>query len=187
MYPPLAASIGGWGTKAMPSRSVSAACPPRTGSNALSNWGRCSFRSSSALSPAAQISPSRSCARSLGPPRPATSRPKARDRSYDARSVTRTISRWFWSSKKCPTNCNRDSIFARSVSGAETSPASNRRPAAVTQRSTSPSKLPFTSPDADRQISRLSRVAGSIATCPPRAIRRGAERYCPASFWVASR
>ena len=56
-------------------------------------------------------------------------------------------------------------------------------PAAVWQRSISPTRLPVTLPPTDRVSSRLSRVAASIAMCSARLIRRGASSRIPAPFW----
>ena len=64
------------------------------------------------------------------------------------------------------TSASRASIAPRSVSGAAMSSHSRRRPAALWQRSISPSRLPAMPPLAERVSSRLSRVAASIAIWP---------------------
>ena len=77
--------------------------------------------------------------------------------------------------------------WRRDVSGALKSAASSRRPAAEMQRSIVASNDPAIVPLAVRQISRLSRVAGSIAMWADRAMRHGAARNAVNCFCVASR
>ena len=98
-----------------------------------------------------------------GLPRPAASRASARAKSgiaLSARAHALAADRVLVQPRD---QRQARSIAARSVSGAAMSSQSSRRPAAVWQRSISPSRLPATPPLTERVSSRLSRVAASIA------------------------
>ena len=144
------------------SLSTSASCPPRRGSKLSSNAGR---SGSPAIRPAAP--PRRPARRAAvrgragcrGPP-PAAQRAREvghrLQRGAHALAANRILVQP--GDQRQPLLDRR-----RSVSGAAMSSDSSRRPAAVWQRSISPSKLPATPPPAERVSSRLSRLAASIA------------------------
>ena len=115
----------------------------------------------------ASFSPLRICPRSRGLPRPATIRPSARPRSGRLRIISRSSARLSGSTWSHCTSARRASMALRSSNGAARSSASNRAPAPVTQRSIAPIRLPSRCPDWLESISRLERVASSMAMVWP--------------------
>ncbi len=78
-------------------------------------------------------------------------------------------------------------MAAGSSKGRASRAASRREPAAVTQRSMLPSSEPSRPPDSVFSISRLARVAGSMAMTSASPARFGGDRAGSLPAWVISR
>ena len=159
-------------------RDAQAARPARHGRPARQKAGRAAravrarFRAH-ALSAAAAARPSRRSARSRGVPRPAARRASARAKSGIAFSAG--VHARAGSHRRAARPQARAALDrASSVRGALISSQSSRRPAAVWQRSISPSRLPATLPrDRARKLQAVARRGvDRHVTCA--ATRRGA-------------
>src|SRR6266851_72852 len=147
---------------------------------ALAGSGACSAAAAAAISAgqgssarhapaisAAAIRPSRTAARSRGPPRPTTSRASARARSGAALSRAMSSDRIPDAATSAATESRRSPIAAGAVNGAARRCANSREPAAVTVRSMADKSEPRRSPLEVRTSSRLARVAASMSSVAP--------------------
>ena len=117
--------------------------------------------------------PSRTAARSRGPPRPKARRDTARAMSGALRSASRRSARSRSASTRKPTQSSRAWISLASRNGAARRLASSRAPAPVTVRSMAASRLPSLPPEVARTSSRLERLAASISSAALAPVRRG--------------
>ena len=126
---------------------------------------------------AAVASPSRTAARSRGPPRCRARREMARAMSGAARSAPRRSMRSVSSSCRKPTASRRAAIAIGSRRGLDSLAASSRAPGPVAVRSMANSRLPCRSPESARSSSRLARLAASMTRRLAGPARRGGRRH----------
>ena len=193
-----------------PSRASAGRSSPRPSVNRARNWARSGRRSgvsarrASAISEGSSMSgsrasvkrpatvapiarPSRRRPRSRGPPRPSANRPSARAMSPRPRSASRNCWRCGLRSQNQPTASRRASMATGSSNGRASLAASSRAPGEVTVRSMAARSEPSRPPEVAFSISRLVRVAGSMAMTSASPARRGADSAGARPAWVVSR
>ena len=140
---------------------------------------------------AAVASPSRTAARSRGPPRCRARREMARAMSGAARSAPRRSMRSVSPSRRKETASRRAAIATGSRRGLDSRAASSRAPGPVAVRSMAKSRLPCRSPESARSSSRLARLAASMTRRLAGPARRGGRRHgilpiCVSSTYLSS-